>query len=113
MNVDSIQDVGGGSRGTKGSLASKGRQLVVTFNVLQVESIKDRLSDVDWENWSYEVERFHVWANSIGLLHQGHSSLDYRLRDAGKLTAYIEKLLVDLEQALRLRKHPLLYISRR
>ena len=107
MNVDSIQDVGGGSRDTKALLASRGRQVIATFNDFQARSI-DRLSDVDQDSLSYEVERFHVWANSIGLLHQGHSSLDYRLRDAGKLTAYIEKLLADLEQASKLRKHSLL-----
>jgi hypothetical protein len=47
-----------------------------------------------------EHQRFELWANSLGLYHRGHSSLDYRLRDSVPLLAYSSGLLHDLEVGL-------------
>ena len=57
------------------------------------------------ERYHYEIERFRTWANSLGLHHREHSSLDYRLRESTTLSDYINGLLEDLQQALELCKN--------
>lgn len=54
-------------------------------------------SHMAWEN---ESQRFELWATNLGLYHQGHSSLDYRFRDAASLYNFASKLLQDLENCL-------------
>ncbi|KAL4800384.1 hypothetical protein BDV19DRAFT_69030 [Aspergillus venezuelensis] len=49
---------------------------------------------------SNEHQRYELWANSLGLYHGGHSSLDYRFRDSAPLLAYASGLLHDLETTL-------------
>ena len=106
-SVALVEDQNRGLDNRSVSLSLQGRQIVAIFNDFRARSVEDRLSDEIRENFKYEVERFHFWANSIGLFHQGHSSLDYRLRDSGKLIEHIERLLIGLQQALRLCKDPL------
>lgn len=48
-----------------------------------------------------ELQRFELWATNLGLYHSGHSSLDYRVRDAPLVYNYALDLLRDLERALR------------
>ncbi|KAJ5328884.1 hypothetical protein N7452_009274 [Penicillium brevicompactum] len=48
-----------------------------------------------------ELQRFELWATNLGLLHTGHSSLDYRLRDSKLVFDYALFLLVDLERAIQ------------
>lgn len=43
-------------------------------------------------------QRFELWAVNLGLSHEGHSSLDYRFRDAPSLFNLAHKLLRDLER---------------
>lgn len=50
---------------------------------------------------SNELQRFELWATNLGLHHNGHSSLDYRLRDSVLVFGYTINLLRDLEQALQ------------
>ena len=47
-----------------------------------------------------EAERFTLWAHSLGLYQKGHSSLDYRVRDATAVKTYLADLLVDLKDHL-------------
>ncbi|GES64971.1 pkinase-domain-containing protein [Aspergillus terreus] len=39
----------------------------------------------DKDNLTNELQRFELWATSLGLYHGGHSSLDYRFRDSPPL----------------------------
>ena len=50
--------------------------------------------------WKCEFDRFDLWANNLGLHHTGHSSLDYRLRDADNLRDYVKGLLDELKETL-------------
>jgi hypothetical protein len=43
-----------------------------------------------------ETQRFHLWVANLGVLSPGHSSLDYRLRDAESVRLVVEKLLKGL-----------------
>ena len=43
-----------------------------------------------------EYERFDLWAVNIGLYHSGHSSLDYRFRDAPSFADFVRHLLSEL-----------------
>lgn len=47
-----------------------------------------------------EFGRFRVWSGNLGALQKGHSSLDYRLRDAPLLLSEVSKLLSELEMNL-------------
>ncbi len=51
--------------------------------------------------WQYEAQRFDLWANTHGIHHSGHSSLDYRLRDASALRILTWNLLDDLRRTLK------------
>lgn len=55
-----------------------------------------------------EEQRFRLWAHSLGLHHQGHSSLDYRVRDAvlvkSQLLRLLSALLDHLENTLAVLK---------
>ncbi|KAL4938398.1 hypothetical protein BDV06DRAFT_231901 [Aspergillus oleicola] len=48
----------------------------------------------------HEMERFELWASNLGVLHSGHSSLDYRFRDSPPLFEYAFTLLTDLQNEL-------------
>ena len=47
-----------------------------------------------------ESQRFGLWAKNIGLYNLGHSSLDYRFRNAPVVYEYTKLLLVDLEKSI-------------
>lgn len=48
-----------------------------------------------------ELGRFRVWAANIGALQKGHSSLDYRLREAPLVRDNVQKLLKELHGCLQ------------
>ncbi|KAI9756018.1 MAG: hypothetical protein M4579_004063, partial [Chaenotheca gracillima] len=48
-----------------------------------------------------EKGRFRVWAGNLGAWQVGHSSLDYRLREADLMRGKVRRLLEDLESALQ------------
>src|SRR5271155_2889108 len=50
----------------------------------------------NYQAWEHEYTRFSLWADNLGLHHHGHSSLDYRVRDADTLRRFIKSLLADL-----------------
>lgn len=47
-----------------------------------------------------ELERFQLFAANLSLIHSGHSSLDYRLREADLLGSTVRRLLQDLVDSL-------------
>ncbi|KAI0102119.1 hypothetical protein GGR51DRAFT_574262 [Nemania sp. FL0031] len=54
---------------------------------------------VEWLNVPFltsEAERFQLWANSLGLFHEGHESLDYRVRDSVFVKEQLSELLQQL-----------------
>ncbi|KAL7791550.1 hypothetical protein V8C37DRAFT_402858 [Trichoderma ceciliae] len=55
-----------------------------------------------------EEQRFRLWAHSLGLFHQGHASLDYRVRD----TDVVESRLADILEELQNHIENLLAITR-
>jgi hypothetical protein len=47
-----------------------------------------------------EEQRFKLWAHSLGLHKQGHSSLDYRVRDAVAVKSRLAGILAELKEHL-------------
>jgi hypothetical protein len=50
------------------------------------------------------MQRFELWARNLGLYTGGHSSLDYRFRDAQLLFDHTLSLLSDLARILTQRE---------
>ncbi|KAF3042185.1 hypothetical protein E8E12_008894 [Didymella heteroderae] len=59
---------------------------------------------LDQESLEDEFGRFRVWSGNLGALQQGHSCLDYRLRDSpllsGNALKFLEELNSNLNEAL-------------
>lgn len=82
------------------NLALLGKDIATAFGTLigNEQSIIDTaFSSADWK---YQFERFGLWADNLGLYHRGHSSLDYRLREAEPLQEFIRCLLIELKEVL-------------
>lgn len=86
------------------TLASVGKEIATFFLIIEVP--QDNLVELKYsvEVWTNESQRFNLWANNLGLHHGGHSSLDYRLRDAPILENLVRCLLNDLRGSLDDRK---------
>jgi hypothetical protein len=84
-----------------GLLADVGINIADLFGHLKVTGIglsdPSKSKQFALENLS---DRFDLWAVNLGLHHSGHSSLDYRLRDADLLQQTIRTLLLDLSNSL-------------
>ncbi|KAF2446128.1 hypothetical protein P171DRAFT_430342 [Karstenula rhodostoma CBS 690.94] len=81
-------------------------RLGAAVNVREFQSLINSLDThqghtVDPEALQDEFGRFRVWSGNLGVLQKGHSSLDYRLRDAPLLSNEVSKLLKELEENLR------------
>jgi hypothetical protein len=74
------------------------RQRFVTLQRVPTRENSDKASILN------ESQRFELWAVNLGLYHSGHSSLDYRFRDASRLFEHTLGLLRDLERTLPQRK---------
>lgn len=70
------------------------------FDLLAQSNLQDGLPGYSLAAWEHEADRFGLWANNLGLYHRGHSSLDYRLREAAALERIIGGLLDDLKTSL-------------
>jgi hypothetical protein len=55
------------------------------------------VNSMDCDGLQDEIGRFRVWSGNLGALQQGHSSLDYRLRDSPLLSSNALKFLKELE----------------
>src|SRR5262245_58320694 len=51
-----------------------------------------------------QEQRFRLWAHSLGLHQKGHSSLDYRVRDAVIARNHLTEILTELKEHLENRK---------
>ncbi|MCJ1382129.1 hypothetical protein MMC17_005241, partial [Xylographa soralifera] len=83
-------------------LAFAGKQIRARFDKLDEANGEgeDGGSEDNLGPWLYEAERFALWAGNLCLYHQGHSSLDYRLREAETLANFLGRLLEDLRTTL-------------
>ncbi|ODM22487.1 hypothetical protein SI65_00075 [Aspergillus cristatus] len=81
------------------SLASVAHHISAAFTFVQ-ESTADSTSYTGRAGIVNEQQRFELWATNLGLYHGGHSSLDYRFRDASIIFEYTRGLLRELESIL-------------
>ena len=86
-------------------LSVLGKHIWLMFDILSRPKIQEGLPGYSSAAWEHEKDRFDLWANNLGLHHRGHSSLDYRLREAAALEKIIEDLLDDLKTSLEERKY--------
>lgn len=77
------------------SLASIANRLDDLFSCLR-RATNSSKEVIPWDSFNHEFERFDLWADNLGLYHQGHSSLDWRLREAESLSDFVRNLLADL-----------------
>jgi hypothetical protein len=59
--------------------------------------ITDQLSPLSVED---QLGRYKLWTANLGALRRGHSSLDYRLRDALFIAKNVTRLLQSLQESL-------------
>lgn len=50
--------------------------------------------------FTFELQRFELWAANMGLFVPGHGSLDYRVREAEKLAQTLRRFMQDLNTSL-------------
>ena len=86
------------------TLAAIGNEIRLLFDLLTGSHLEGGLENYSEAAWEYEFERFGLWANNLGLHHRGHSSLDYRTREADALKKLISSLLNDLKTTLNERE---------
>lgn len=92
----------GQSEEHKGSqrLSVLGKHIWLMFELLSRSNLQHGLPGYSSAAWEHEADRFSLWASNLGLHHRGHSSLDYRLREAVALERIIGGLLDDLKTSL-------------
>ncbi|KAG7007820.1 hypothetical protein G7Y79_00008g024580 [Physcia stellaris] len=63
--------------------------------------IHQRLLSLEpYDQLTTQAQRYELWAESLGVYHLGHSSLDYRFRDAPSIHGLTHRLLSHLEETL-------------
>ena len=84
------------------TLALTGKHINDLFHHIEAFDVQmfDGISGFSPSAWKHESDRFGLWADNLGLYHRGHSSLDYRLREAETLESLVNNLLEDLELSL-------------
>lgn len=85
------------------SLASVAHKISAVFALVQKSTVNNT-SCADQAGIINEQQRFEIWATNLGLYHGGHSSLDYRFRDASVIFDYTKGLLRELESVLNRRE---------
>ena len=73
------------------SLPSLGQRVEEAFQQLLA-----KISPEDTVAWEHESIRFALWAENLGVHHHGHSSLEYRVREAEPVRRLIASLIQDL-----------------
>lgn len=66
----------------------------------ELSGVKDIASHSVGKRLISEEQRFRLWAHSLGLHNQGHSSLDYRVRDAVAVKSRLADILAELKEHL-------------
>ncbi|KAL5041264.1 hypothetical protein BDW71DRAFT_212290 [Aspergillus fruticulosus] len=82
---------------TNATLAGVGQQIRELYKELG-HSVA--VEDPAWARLDNEMQRYELWARNLGLYTAGHSSLDYRFRDAQLLFDHTLDLLGDLTRVL-------------
>ena len=82
------------------TLAAIGRRIHCYFGSLESDARSHEDNDFSYSALKNESQRFGLWARNLGLYSLGHSSLDYRFRDAPVIYQYTRHLLVDLEKSI-------------
>ena len=79
-------------------LGSLGQDLFTSFEdgIRVLHSKEEELTTTLESDLRHQFDRFRMWAIDLGLLVPGHGSLDYRVRDAGKVRRTFETFLQDL-----------------
>ena len=85
-------------------LATTGRRIYNKFLNLEERLETFKTAKPFQEQLTNEFQRFSLWAANLGLYHTGHSSLDYRFRDAPSVADFAKRLLKDLEKNLSISK---------
>lgn len=82
------------------SLADLGSNVIDLFR--RVEKALQQSADGAWpeEFFVAESEIFELWAANMGLFVAGHGSLDYRVREAERLTLTLRRFMQDLINSL-------------
>lgn len=75
-----------------------GTEIFAAFS--ELSGVQDIASHSVGKKLISEEQRFRLWAHSLGLHNQGHSSLDYRVRDAVAVKSRLADILVELKQHL-------------
>jgi hypothetical protein len=87
--------------GATETLASVGQRIRDSFRHLETS---EAVNEPTWAKCDNEMQRFELWARNLGLYTGGHSSLDYRFRDAHLLFDHTLSLLSDLARILAQRE---------
>ena len=82
------------------TLAAIGQRIYASFHLLKEAPRSHEAEDSFSPALVNQFQRFSLWAKSLGLYDLGHSSLDYRFRDAPTVHKYAHKLLDDLEKSI-------------
>lgn len=82
------------------TLAGIGHRIHYYFGSLTAEARSHKDEDAFLSALVNESQRFSLWAKNLGLYNLGHSSLDYRFRDAPAVYQYTCHLLLDLEKSI-------------
>ncbi|EXJ84282.1 hypothetical protein A1O3_04949 [Capronia epimyces CBS 606.96] len=96
------------------SISSELLEVLKAFNtILLDDSLFHTSLGIPKSSWTDELGRLRVWAANIGAHQKGHSSLDYRLRDASHIKTQIVNLLRSFKRALRDLEEVLTALSRK
>lgn len=82
------------------TLAAVGHRIRNAFAALQADDRSLQHGDASQASIMNESQRFGLWAKNLGLYQDGHSSLDYRFRDAPTVYDYTIQLMGRLEESL-------------
>lgn len=82
------------------TLAVLGRRIHCSLRSLERDLESQEAEDPFTSAIMNESQRFGLWAKNLGLYDLGHSSLDYRFRDAPVVYKHTRHLLVDLEKSI-------------
>lgn len=82
------------------TLAAVGHHIYAIFTALEADDRPLEHGDSFKTSLLIESQRFSLWARNLGLYEYGHSSLDYRFRDAPSVYDYTRQLLDKLEKSL-------------
>lgn len=75
-----------------------GAEVFATFS--ELSGVGEIANDPVGKRLTTEEQRFRLWAHSLGLHNQGHSSLDYRVRDAVAVKSSLADVLAELKEQL-------------